>query len=342
MASKGKVIGIVGNPLTPARWEMIKGFLRESQFTTVTFDSPDDFELRRTLQSVEYVVVGGRAILGEQMKAAKQIKLIQIAGTQTDQIDLPSAQEAGIPIAFMPWPHLAAVAEHAFMFMLALSHRLLRGHRETVEGTYLELGITPIVTTETKVVGNWAKIPDISALYGRRLGIVGMGEIGQFLTKQGHGFNMDVSYFKRHRLSRPREQGLGVEYEDFDQLLKQSDFVVPAVPHTPETEKMFGEREFSLMKPSAFFINCSRGGIVDQAALYGALRDRVIAGAGLDVYEKEPISIDDPLLKLDNVLCTPHTAGTLEEVARGCKMICENILRVDRGESPRNLITVHQ
>jgi gluconate 2-dehydrogenase len=123
-----------------------------------------------------------------------------------------------------------------------------------------------------------------------------------------------------------------------DHLLNGSDYVAPVVPHTPETKKMFGERQFSLMKPSAFFINCCRGGIVDQGALCRALKNGAIAGAGLDVYEKEPIPIDDPLLKLDNVVFTPHSAGTREEVAIGCKMVCENILRAERGETAQNLL----
>jgi phosphoglycerate dehydrogenase-like enzyme len=338
MINKSKVIGIIGNPLTPSRWEMIKRFLEEGQFSAVTFDSQDDLELKQALRDVTYVVVGGRSISGEQIEPGRQIKLIQILGSRTEHIDLASAQKIGVLIALMPWPHLAAVAEHSFMFILALTHKLLRGHRETVEGVYIKLGLTPTETSETKVAGNWTKIPDITSLYEKHLGIVGMGEIGQFLARQGHGFNMNISYYKRHRLTEPQEQALGINYQDFNNLLRQSDFVVTAVPHTPETEKMFGEKEFFLMKPSAFFINCSRGGIVDHGALYRALRDRVIAGAGLDVYEKEPIPIDNPILRLDNVVCTPHTAGTMEDVARGCKIICENIMRVDRGEPPQNLI----
>jgi len=338
MINKSKVLGIVGNPLTSPRWEMIKGFLKEGQFSTVTFESPNDRELQQALQDVEYVVVGGRPISGQQIEAARKLKLIQIVSWQTDQIDLTTAQKKGAQVAAMPWPHLAAVAEHIFMFMLALSHQLLRGHKETVEGAYVKRGLTPMETTETKVAGNWTEIPDITFLYGKRLGIVGMGEIGRFLVKQGHGFHMQISYFKRHRLPESEEQALGIEYRDLDQLLNGSDYVAPAVPHTPETKKMFGERQFSLMKPSAFFINCCRGGIVDQRALCRALKNGVIAGAGLDVYEKEPTPIDDPLLKLDNVILTPHSAGTREEVAIGCKMVCENIFRAERGEAPQNLV----
>jgi glyoxylate reductase len=338
MNNKGKVLGIIGNPLTPVRWGIVEKLLKESQFDPVTFESQGEPELQRALQGAKYVVVGGRPISSEQIQAGRQIKLIQVVGSQTEHIDLASAKKMGTPVALMPWPHLAAVAEHAFMFMLALSHKLLRGHQETVTAKYREMGLTPMETSEGKVAGNWTKIPDTITLYGRHLGIVGMGEIGRFLASQGRGFHMEIKYFKRHRLSKSEEQSLGIEYEEFDRLLGDSDFVVPAVPHTPETEKMFGEREFSVMKRSSFFINCSRGGIVDQRALYRALRDRVIAGAGLDVYEKEPVPSDDPILRLENVVCTPHSAGTMEEVARGCKIICENISRVERGEPAKNLI----
>lgn len=338
MVNKVKVLGVIGNPLTPPRWEIIAKFLRESQFETLTYDSTDDLELQQVLKDVDYLIVGRKSISDKHLQYGTRIKLIQIVGSQSDHIDLASAHKIGIAVATMPLPHLAAVAEQAFMFMLALSHKLLQGHRETVEGVYVQSGLTPTKTSETLVAGNWTKIPDITALYGKYLGIVGMGEIGRFMAKMGQGFSMHVLYFKRNRLSKIQEEALGIEYRDFETLLKQSDFISPAVPHTPEAERMFGQREFSLMKPSAFFVNCSRGGIVDQKALFQALKDKVIAGAGLDVYEKEPIPAEDPILKLDNVICTPHSAGTMEELTKGCKMICENIVRVHRGEPPHNLI----
>lgn len=345
MVNKVKVLGVLGNPLTPPRWEIIAKFLRESQFETLTYDSTtydstDDLDLQQVLNDVDYLVVGRKSISDKHLQYGTRIKLIQIVGSQSDHIDLASAHKIGIAVATMPLPHLAAVAEQAFMFMLVLSHKLLRGHRETVDGGYIKLGLTPTKTSETIVAGNWTKIPDITNLYGKYLGIVGMGEIGRFMVSMGQGFNMHVLYFKRNRLSKMQEEALEIEYKDFETLLKQSDFISLAVPHTPETERMFGQKEFSWMKPSAFFINCSRGGIVDQKALYQALRDKVIAGAGLDVYEKEPIPADDPILKLDNLVCTPHSAGTMEELTRGSKMICENIFRFHRGETPHHLIRV--
>lgn len=338
MISKVRIVGIIGIPLSPPRWEIISGFFDKGQFNTSTFDSGDDLELMHVLQEVEYVVVGRRPLCSNHIKAAKKVRLIQVIGTQSNHIDLISAQEIGVPVAIMPLPHLSAVSEHAFMFMLALSHKLFRGHQETMEGKYLDFGLTPIETSEVQVAGNWTKIPGITALYGKDLGIVGMGEIGRFMARQGQGFRMRVSYFKRHRLPEAEEQELGIEFKEFDNLLRESDFVVPAIPHTPETERMFCKREFSLMKTSAFFVNCSRGGIVDQGALYEALKNKVIAGAGLDVYEKEPVPYEDPLLHLENVVLTPHTAGTIEELKRGCKMVYENILRIHRGEVPHNLI----
>jgi lactate dehydrogenase-like 2-hydroxyacid dehydrogenase len=210
MINKGKVIGIIGNPFTLSRWKIIDGFLRESQFSTVTFESQDDLKLQETLRDADYVVIGGRSISGKQIQLARQLKLIQIVGSRAEHIDLASVKKIGIPVALMPWPHLAAVAEHAFMFMLALSHKLLKAHRETVDGGYIKLGLIPIETSESKHDGNWAKIPDTTCLYGKRLGIVGMGEIGQFLARQGHGFNMNISYCELHRLPKPEEQALKI------------------------------------------------------------------------------------------------------------------------------------
>lgn len=335
--SRPIVLGVIGNPLKSSRWEVIRKLLTESEFETEAFDSDDDSEFQERLRRAQYVVVGGKPITKKHLLVSRQLKLIQVVSNQVENIDLNFAKKKGVPVAVMPFIHLAGVAEHALMFMLALSHKLLEGHDKTVKGGYLALGLTPTLTNETSVAHNWMNIGTISPLFGKHLGIIGMGEIGRFMVRQGHGFNMNISYFKRHRLQRGFEQSLGIEYRDFVSLLRESDFVVPVMPHTPDTEKMFGEREFASMKPSAFFINCSRGGIVDQQALYRALKNRIISGAGLDVYEKEPVPADDPILKLDNLVCTSHIAGTMEILSMSAKMICENIFRVQRGDVPCNL-----
>jgi glyoxylate reductase len=161
-----------------------------------------------------------------------------------------------------------------------------------------------------------------------------MGRIGQAVARRARGFDMRVLYndsVRRHEA----ETDLGVEYVEFDRLLRESDFISVHVFLSPQTRKLIGERELSLMKPTAVLVNTSRGAVVDQRALCEALKDGRIAAAGLDVMEVEPLSPDDPLLKLDNVVVTPHvgsaTRATREKMAH---IAVENILAVLRDEQP--------
>jgi phosphoglycerate dehydrogenase-like enzyme len=157
------------------------------------------------------------------------------------------------------------------------------------------------------------------------------------VAERVRGFGMTLLYHRRKRLSQEEEKSLGVRYTSFDDLMRESDFVMLLVPHTRETDKMIGEKAFALMKPSAYFINVARGGVVDEKALYHALKDRRIAGAGLDVFEQEPTPKDNPLLNLDNVILTPHSAACWPDgpnIVYDVERASENIFSVARGGKP--------
>jgi len=166
-------------------------------------------------------------------------------------------------------------------------------------------------------------------VYGQTLGIIGLGRIGESIVRRAvSGFNMDVLYHNRSR--KPElEQNLGVQYEAMEELLTKSDFVIVMTPLTKETTHLIGKKEFELMKDTAIFINASRGPIVDEKALIDALENKKIFAAGLDVFEQEPINPANPLLKLDNVVLTPHigsaTKRTREDMA---KLAAENVVNV--------------
>ena len=243
------------------------------------------------------------------IQAAPRLRLIQRMGRMTANIDLVAAKEAGVPVAILPMGLDMAVAEHAIMFMLALSRMLIRSHAGVMNGDYERLGLVPKVTSERSGIAEcWVPLP-VDALYNKTLGIIGMGDIGTALAERARAFGMHLLYFKRHRLAKDDEGRLCVRYAPLENLLKASDFVSLHVPHTPETEKMLGGRELALMKPTAFLINVSRGGVIDETALYEAVKNRIIAGAGLDVFAREPLPKDSPLLTLENVLYTPHSAA---------------------------------
>lgn len=241
--------------------------------------------------------------------AADHVKLIQKYGGREDGIDMDAAARAGLQVAVMPLKGCIAVAELAMTLILALSKQLIVAHTRTVDASYRDLNLTPTVTSQKTHAFQWMGLPGLLEVYGKTLGIIGFGEIGTEVSKRARSFGMHVVYNKRVRLAADIEQRLNVQYADRDAILSASDFVLLSAPHTPETERLIGERELGLMRHTAFLVNVSRGGLVDEGALAEALQCKQIAGAGLDVFIEEPVPADNPLLSLDNVILTPHIGG---------------------------------
>lgn len=171
------------------------------------------------------------------------------------------------------------------------------------------------------------------------LGIIGMGGIGQTVAKRARlGFDMDVLYYNRTR-KYSAEENLGVKYADFNALLRESDFILVMTPLTDETYHMIGWEQFNLMKKDAIFINASRGATVDEQSLIKALQENKILGAGLDVYEKEPVNIDNPLLRMPNVVTLPHIGSATEKTRGKMTMLAaENMVKALYGEIPPNVV----
>ena len=176
-------------------------------------------------------------------------------------------------------------------------------------------------------------------IYGKTLGILGLGRIGTKIAKRASlGFDMNVIYYSRTRKENLEEE-FNLTYKELDDLLKESDYVVCILPLNKETEKFLGAREFELMKETAFFINIARGKIVDEAALIKALQEGKIAGAALDVYEKEPVDLDNPLLKMDNVVTLPHMGSSTRETRDAMAMMAaKDLLLGLQGKKPENIV----
>ncbi len=172
-------------------------------------------------------------------------------------------------------------------------------------------------------------------IYGRTLGIVGLGTIGKKVARLAKAFGLTVQYYDLVRLTEDQADSLGVRFRLLNELLRTSDIVSLHVPLTPMTRHMIGARELKLMKPSAYLINTCRGPVVDEPALYKALSNRAIAGAGLDVFDQEPPPASNPLFALDNVVLTPHFAGpTWDNQYSRFRNAFDNVQRVARGEKP--------
>lgn len=180
-----------------------------------------------------------------------------------------------------------------------------------------------------------------SDVHGKTLGIIGMGRIGEALAQRGHcGFGMPILYHSNS--AKPAvEQRFNAQYRSLPELLQQADFICLTLPLTPATESLIGAREFALMRPESIFINISRGKVVDESALIEALQQRQIRAAGLDVFEREPLAADSPLLHLDNLVATPHIGSATHETREAmARCAVDNLLAALAGERPANLVNV--
>jgi phosphoglycerate dehydrogenase-like enzyme len=286
------------------------------------------------LADAEAIVTRTRPVTAATIAASPHLKLVQKYGGRPDRLDLDAARAAGVAVAVMPLRGCIAVAELAMTLLLALSKQLVESHRTTATGAYRERGLEPAQTNQRVHAFQWMKLPHLQEVRGKTLGLIGFGEIGTEVAKRARAFDMNVLYAKREPLSAEIEAMLGVRATSLDDLLRESDFVSLHVPHSPETDRMIGARELSLMKPTASLINTCRGPVVDEEALIAALRNGTIASAGLDVFTLEPLPFDSPLTQIDNVILTPHigggTGGAREKQMRD---VLDNIVRFASGEA---------
>lgn len=281
-----------------------------------TVSIADDEAALATLLPTATVVISQRTpITAEMIASASGLRQIQSLEWVSPAVDREAATARGIEVIDVPSLSMLGVAEHTILLMLALIKELPSAHARTVAGERAE-GVEEVKTTARLMGYNWLGQKDLGWLYRRTLGIIGLGKIGQAVAVRANAFGMRVLYTSRTRLDPADEQRLNVRYADLDDLLARSDFVSVHMRMTPENTLMLGADTFAKMKPSAYFINTARGGLVDEAALIEALRSSQIAGAGLDVFEYEPMKRDNPLLGLDNVVLTPHIAGTYDPDAR--------------------------
>lgn len=285
------------------------------------YDRPGE-TLEQHLPHADGLVVRIAKVTAERIALAPKLKVIGKHGIGIDNVDLDAATRRGIHVVFTPGSNQEAVAEHTLLFMLMLARRVEQLAALARAGEFdAGRGVPPGID-----------------LLGRTLGLVGMGRIGGRLAEICRGaFAMRVLAFDPYA-SPERAGALGVELvPSLEAVLRQSDVVSIHAPLTPETHHAIDAARLSQMKPTAFLINCARGGLVDELALAEALRAGTIAGAGIDVWSEEPPPKDHPLLHLPTCLVTPHVAGaSLEARRQTARMVAEETLRVLRGEPPRH------
>ena len=269
------------------------------------------------------------AIDAALMDANPKLKLIQRLGARADAIDLAAAAKRNILVSCVPRATLYLTAEHAILMMLALAKRLIEADDAVRKDRWDRDRVRP----DHNVAYNWAGIGGIGGLFGKTMGIIGLGEVGSLAAGMARGFGMRVLYCNRNRLPAEQEAKLGVEYAAIATLLAESDFVSLHATNIPDNRGLIGARTFAAMKPTAFFINTARGPIVDEDALYDALTKGTIAGAGLDVHTIEPRPTPDKFATLRNVILTPHIAGgSRKGVLREIDVVLSNCRAVLAGK----------
>jgi phosphoglycerate dehydrogenase-like enzyme len=308
---------VVDNPLNAME---VMRELAPAGFEVVTAraNTPD---FGAALDNAEYLVgLGEFATDDAFFRAAPRLKLLQLLSAGYDRIDIKAARRAGVPVCNNGGANAVAVAEHALMLMLAVCRRLAWQHGMVASGRWR---------------GNDVASVRLFELYGRTLGIIGLGTIGKKVARLARAFGMEVQYYDIVRLTEDQADQLGVRFRLMNELLRSSDIVSLHVPLTRLTRRMIGAAELRLMRPSAYLINTCRGPVVDEAALHEALAGGTIAGAGLDVFDQEPPVADNPLFSLDNVVLTPHFAGpTWDNQYTRFRNAFDNVQRVARGERP--------
>ena len=281
-------------------------------------DLPEERQ-KQIIRDADFLILFATGIADDVLRSARQLKLIQLVGAGYDKINLDLCRELGVPVANNGGTNAIDAAEHTLTLMLALYRRLPEMDRNVRRN-------------------DWGGLDSGACTYtinGKTVGIVGLGKIGQLVAALLKPFRAELLFFDPSPPPVELQASLGVTRASLDELLQRADIVTLHVPLSASTRHLIGTRELAMMKRSATLINTCRGPVVDEAALTEALRRRQIRGAGLDVFAKEPPDPANPMLQLDNVILTPHTAGvTYDTWTRRGEFIFQNLQRVWAGEKP--------
>lgn len=284
-----KPIVLIAEELSPATLEALG-----PDFEVRNVDGADRAALLPALKEAHAVLIRSATKMdAEAIAAAPKLKVIARAGVGLDNVDIKAATSAGVMVVNAPTSNVISAAELAIGHIMGLARHIPDAHASLMAGTWKRSQYTGI------------------ELYEKTIGIIGLGRIGTLVAQRLAGFGATLIGYDPY-VTQARAEQIGVELVDMDQMMKRSDFITIHIPKTPETSGMISTNEFKIAKPSLRIVNCSRGGIIDEDALYEALKSNQIGGAGLDVFVNEPPK-DSPLLTLDNILVTPHLGASTDE-----------------------------
>lgn len=308
--------------------EHLEKYKMEANFVAV--NEPDVQLLKRELADTD-VVIGDYTfripITAEMVGSMTRVKLIAQPSTGYDHIDIAACKKRGIPVCNIGGANAISVAEHTLAFALMLLKRVDYAHQRIVQGVWAQEELLNVA----------------AELHGKTWGVIGLGRIGREVAARAKAMGARVAYADVARLQPAEEGKLGVEFLPLQRLLAESDVVSIHVPLNQNTSRMIGEREFRLMKSSGVFVNVSRGELVDEAVLAKAVAEGWIGGAGVDVFSKEPVPPEHPLVTAArqgaNIVLTPHIAGATNDARmRIIQVTVENVMRVLLGQPPSNVV----
>jgi len=320
-----KVVMVVANPMIPHDEADYRGI--GAEFITRPCQSEE--EIIDAARDADFILTFKKPFTRKVIAQLEGCRMIYNIGTGYETIDLEAATEHGICVSYPDAYCSEEVAEHAMALILACARKLVRLDRAVREGKW--------ESYEKREI-RFNILPPMFPIRGQTLGIIGVGRIGRKLVPKAKGFDMRVIAYDPYITASVFEE-YGVEDVNFDYLIENSDFVSVHAAFTSDARHMLGAEQFKKMKPTAYVINCARGEFIDEEALYDAITRGEIAGAALDVIQEESMPPDHPLLKLDNVIITPHTAYYSEEaLSRLRKRPFEEIARMVNGQWPQWLI----
>jgi glyoxylate reductase len=290
------------------------------------YGPPPKEEIIRKVRGVDALVtLLSDKIDAEVFEAAPKLKIVAQMAVGYDNIDVAEATKRGIYVTNTPGVLTETTADFAWALLLAVARRVVEADK------YVRTGQWKVSWHPSMLLGR--------DVYGATLGIIGAGRIGRAVARRAKGFNMKIIYYDVVPMPPEDEKELGARLVDLDTLFREADFISIHVPLTKETYHLVNEDKLKLMKKTAYLINNSRGPVVDEKALYKALKEGWIAGAALDVFEREPTPMDNPLLKLDNVVVAPHiSSASYETRSRMAEMVAENLVAFFEGRQPPNLV----
>jgi phosphoglycerate dehydrogenase-like enzyme len=291
--------------------------------TVVSGKSPEDQQVE-AVRDADFIMAFRAKLTERILRSAKKARLVQILSAGYDSINLKLLRELKIPCANNGGANSWAVADYAVLAMLSLYRRLAAADRAVREGGW-SAAIDGMNTFE---------------MAGKVVGVLGFGNIGQKVARRVQAFDATVQYYDKFPLKPERERELNAKRVSLDELFRTSDIVSCHAPLTNETRHVVNRERLATMKSTAIIVNTSRGPVVDEVALTEALQQKRIAGAGIDVFEKEPVDPANPLLKLENVVVSPHSAGTTWDTwFRRADFAYKNMKRVWDGQPPQAVAT---